>query len=530
MKTASRARSRKPLALCSLLGIGTLVAALSAPLAQAHGPAIATGGSISIREQAEEHCLDPHKSAITTETDILSSAIDPMIAVDASGHFQPDLATSWAFSANGLQLTMHLRHGVKFSNGDPFDASSVKASFDELLNPATASPTAGLLSSIKQTQVVDPYTVRFVLKQHYRPLLTNLADYDAGVIDVKALQKVGQDKFCQYPIGTGPFKIQNVAPGFSTVTVVRNPLHSWGTPAAHNQGLAHLNQIVFKTIISDATSASELLSGGLDVSITTGDQLSRIKHNAAITLHSVLAQGEFYLGFNLSHAPLGNVDARRAIAEAFDRKQVLQVAANGLGQPAYSPVWTTIPFYDTHSPSYAPSLNLADAQKLATAQRLSAQPLTLLTFTVPETSAAAEFIQAQLQQLGIKTNIVLKSVADFIPLAAKGDYDLLILGIFNDDPDIMYLLFNSTQAAGGGLNFIHSKIPALDNLLDEGRSQLDAKQAAATYAKIQRYIDQNVIVDPLWTPENVYGVRTRVQGWHTATTGHLFYEDLSVSS
>src|SRR5581483_7460937 len=121
-----------------------------------------------------------------------------------------------------------------------------------------------------------------------------------------------------------------------------------------------------------------------------------------------------------------------------------------------------------------------------------------------------------------KTTIVLKSVADFIPLAAKGQYDLLILGIFYPDPDINYLLFDSTQAVAGGLNFIGYKDPTLDKLLDQGRAEIDAAQAATTYDKLQRYIDQNVVVDPLWTPMNVNGTRAHVAGWHTDPGGDVF--------
>lgn len=531
MKDVSRRRGRQ--SLCALIGLGTLIAALTAPVAQARGAAHSnaappSGGSISVRENAELHCIDPQKSDITTEYDVLSAVIDPLLIMDSHGHFQPDLATSWSFSPNGLQLTFHLRHGVRFSNGDPMDASDVKFSMDREQSAATKSPTAGDYSAIKTTQVLDKYTVRFILSKPYRPILTQLSLDYAGVLDPKAVAAEGPDKFCQFPVGTGPFMVKSVGPALSTVTEVRNPYHTWETPAANNTGAAYLSQIVFKTIVSDATSTSELLSGGVDVALVTGDQLGRVKGNAAITLHRQLAQGEFYLGFNFAHAPLDVLDVRRGIAEAIDRKQVLQVATNGLGAPAYSPVWTTEQFYDPKSPSYAPQYNVADAQHLLAANHIT-KPLTLLTFTIPGTSAAAEFVQAQLQQVGIKTSIVLKSVADFIPLAAKGQYDLLILGIFYPDPDINYLLFDSSQATAGGLNFIGHKDPTLDKLLEQGRAEIDATQAAATYDKLQRYIDQNVVVDPLWTPLNVNGTRARVGGWHTDPGGDVFYQDLYVT-
>ena len=148
------------------------------------------------------------------------------------GHFRSDLALSWTISHGGKQLTFHLRHGVRFSNGDPFDANAVRYTFQRALNPATKSPvTAGDLAAVRAVRVPDRYTVQLILETPSRPLLTALTSSYDSILDPRATSRQGTAS-CQDPIGTGPFKVSAVGPGFSSVTLVRNAYHTWETPAA----------------------------------------------------------------------------------------------------------------------------------------------------------------------------------------------------------------------------------------------------------------------------------------------------------
>jgi len=270
--------------------MGALYAGMAVPLAHAHtvghAPGAPTsGGSVTIANPSTPDCLDPQKTALSASFFVFSSVVDPLFTIDDGGHIRPDLATSYTFGAGGTTLTVSLRHGVRFSNGDPFDASAVTYTFDRALNPATKSPaTAASLASLKSTQVVNPYTVRLVLKTPYRPLLTQLAGAYQGILDPKA------PPTCQSVTGTGPFKIQSVGPGFSSVTVARNPYHTFETSWARNQGPAYLDRIVFNSIVSNATSVSDLLSGGADISSVLGTQLNRVQGNTGIARHNVPVQ------------------------------------------------------------------------------------------------------------------------------------------------------------------------------------------------------------------------------------------------
>lgn len=528
MKAETRSWRRRR--LIGLAAVATLYAAIAAPAqARQSAPPLAAptrGGSVAIANATTPDCLDPQKTALGASFLVFSSVVDPLFSIDERGRIRPDLATGYTISHDGTQLTIMLRHGVRFSNGDPFDASAVKYTFDRALNPATKSPvTAASLASLKSTQVLDKYTVRLTLKMPYRPLLTQLGLYYEGILDPKA------PPTCQNPIGTGPFKVQSVGPGFSSVTVVRNPYHTWEMPWAHNQGAAYLDKIVFKTIVSATTSVSELLSGGVDVSPVLGTQLGRLKGNTGVTTYFTPGQGELWLGYNTAHAPFNTVAVRRGVAQAIDRKAIITAAYSGLAQPAYGPIPSTLPFYDKAAPHYAPQYDTAAAQQALASVAATHGHYTLLIFNEDPLSQVAELIQAELGQVGINVNIVTKPIGDFLSLAGKGQYDLLLLDWGYPDPDILYQFLHSSQGAGAGLNFTNYKSATLDKLLVRGRTATDNAQAAAAYTALQRFIDTNVVTDPLLTPETVFGVRGRIKGWHTSSGGQvILYQDLYTGS
>jgi peptide/nickel transport system substrate-binding protein len=114
----------------------------------------------------------------------------------------------------------------------------------------------------------------------------------------------------------------------------------------------------------------------------------------------------------------------------------------------------------------------------------------------------------------VKVNIVAKQIGDYLALAAKGQFDLNIFDYTYTDADILFLYFHSSQETNGGLNYTFYKNPTLDRLIVAGRETLNPAKAAGFYRQAQRFMDQNVVVDPLWTNQGVIATRARVHGWH----------------
>jgi hypothetical protein len=365
---ASLFRSRVPFRIAAIAGMLVMTGGLAPNTHAGRGAAPRYGGTIHYRDDAVPDCLDPQKTALGASHAIFEEVVDTLVTQDEKGKLRPSLALMWKLSNGGKVITFNLRHGVRFSNGHSLTASDVQATFLRALNPATKSPdTFGFLGPMKTVKVIDPYTVQLIMKTPYRPLMTNLAIGYEGILDVKAMNAEGTAQGCQYPVGSGPYKVQSVAPGFSSVTLVRNPYHSWETAWAHNQGKPYLDQVTWTPILSDATAVSALLSGSIDITAVPGPQLSRIKGNSSIKQHKIYTQGEVYLGFNTSHPPFDKVAVRKAISEAINRSDIITAVLQGLGMPAFSPIPQTLPYYDKTAPTYSSKYNPTAAHKILSA-------------------------------------------------------------------------------------------------------------------------------------------------------------------
>jgi len=532
--TEAAHRSRKRVGV--LLGVSALLAATWVPAARAqHGKrAQATpgyGGSIAVAIQQPD-CLDPQKTGLSASDSVMSQVMDPLMFIDDRGHFRPDLAVGWKISNGGKLLTFHLRHGVRFSNGDPFDANAVRYTVERALNPATKSPvTAGDLAAVRTVKVLDRYTVQLILKTPSRPLMTSLTSSYDGILDPRATSKQGNES-CQDPIGTGPFKVSEVGPGFSSITLVRNDYHTWETPAAHNRGRAYLSRIVFKTITSDATIVSELLTGGVDIASVAGTQIARVRGNRNIDLHSIPEQGEVFVGFNYAHPPFDRLQVRRAVAEAVDRRALIKAALNGLGEPVYSALPPTV-LYGLPSKTarrYAARYDPRDARRLVAAGHTTG-PYTLLVPQLPQFSTAAELIQAELAQVGMAVNIVAEPVPAYLSSAGQGRFDIYLLGWSYNDPDVLYTMFHSSQGKGAGLNFTNYGGATLDHLLVQGRETVNSTKAHRIYQRIQVFMARQSFIVPLALSTQPIGVRSRVKEWHYVKPANAtLYQDAYVVS
>jgi peptide/nickel transport system substrate-binding protein len=465
-----------------------------------------SGGSIAIRTEGPTDCLTGQLSTTNVGPQIQVALADPLITKDQKGNPSPDLATSWKVSAGGKRITFFLRRGVRFSNGDPFDASTVKWNYDHVLNPKTKSAFGpGMLGPVKAIKVLTKYTVQIVMKTSFRPFFTGIAGYYLGLVDPRTTRTLGSHE-CTTITATGPFKLKSVGPAFNPVVVVRNPDHTWASPWQFNHGPAYLNQITFKPIVSDTTAISELLSGGVDVSEIAPAQISRVQHNQHIAIRKYLDEGGYLLLFNLSKGAGANVNVRRAIAEAIDRSTLVKAAANGLAQPSYSPLAATIPDYDPQSAQYAAHYNPADARNLL--KGIKVPTLTLVTFNDPTSTLTAEYLQAVLGQVGINVSVQAHAIPDAQALVQKGSFDLYLAYYSYADPDVLYLFY-----APGAPGFEYSN-PTLTRYLTTGRTSNNPAVVRRSYIAAQRFMNRNMLVDPLFTLYDLFGINKRVHGWH----------------
>ena len=491
----------------------------------------AHGGSYSIRVTDSADCLDPQKTGSATADEIDGYVFDSLLSIDKEGHYVGDLATKYKASNGGTRLTFTLRKNVKFSNGDPLTAQDVKYTFDRALDPATKSPvSASQLDGVTSTKVVDKYTVQLNLSAPNRPILTNLTGPYTGILDKKWFQSHASQT-CTQPVGSGPYKVQSTGGDFSNVALAANKRHNFGPSWVKNKGVPYVTKITFKTIASDATAVSEMLSSGVDIATVPGTQLSRVKGHKTLALHRLKSQSLDFIEFNVTKPPFNSLAMRKAFAQLINRSAIVSAAYSGQALPVYGPLPQGIPYFDRAAKKYMPTYNPSAAASTISANHASG-PYTYLTVGLPTLSTEAEIVQQAAGSAGMQLKIDSKAgVGDFVKQAGAGDFNVLGLTATYPDPDILYLLLHSSQGGGKGLNFTQeTSNPALDSLLQKGRTTLSRKKIASVYDQAQVLINKQLKFIGVVAPIVNLAVRSNIKGYHVNSLGASAIQDLYIKT
>ncbi len=221
----------------SVLG-GT--AAIGATLAFADlAHAQAPSGALTVGVAANLLTLDPANANDTLSQSAARLLLEGLIGFDKDMKEVPLLAESYAADESAMEFTFHLRHGIKFHDGTPFDAQAVKVNFERIANPANHLKRQSLLAMLDHVQVVDQYTAKCVLKNPFGAFIPTVAHPSLQLLSPAAIQKYGA-QVGRNPVGTGPFHFvswtpdtlkvaasvdywQKGLPRVKTVTVRSNP-------------------------------------------------------------------------------------------------------------------------------------------------------------------------------------------------------------------------------------------------------------------------------------------------------------------
>jgi ABC-type transport system substrate-binding protein/ABC-type dipeptide/oligopeptide/nickel transport system permease component len=301
--------------------LGVLLAAWTLALTAAAGPALAKD-RLTLGLQLEPPNLDPTSgAAVATDDVVYANIFEGLVRLDPAGVVKPLLATWWEVTPDGLTYTFHLRNGVRFQDGTPFDADVVKFSLERAIAPGSTNVQKQALGVIRKIEVVDPQTVRLRLSQADSTLLYVLAWGDAVMVSPKSAASLATA-----PIGTGPFKFGGWRRG-DAVTLVRNDGY-WGAPAK-------LRQVVFKFIADPAAAFAAIRTHDVDAfpDYPAPENLAQLRQDPALKVISASSEGEVILAINNRSGPLADVRVRRAIQHALDRRAIIDGAMYGYGQP-----------------------------------------------------------------------------------------------------------------------------------------------------------------------------------------------------
>ncbi len=459
----------------------------AAPQAAASSGQKSSKDTLTIVFQANQGTLDPHFAATNQEMLIIRNVYNGLLKYKPdTTELTGDLATGWDVSQDGLTYTFKLRQDVDWQKGfGHFTANDVKASFDRLRSPDTKSPFAGSISMLKEVQVVDDYTVKFILSQPYAAFPQLLTDYRAGpIVNVKAVQQYGQD-FAWNPIGTGPYQFESGIPKQEVVLTANDKY--FGGPAP-------IKRIVTRTIPDQNAQVIGLENGQYDMLLLAPDDPAVVDR----LVKEGFVQDKFsrnlpeVLLMNITVPPFDNLQVRQAIAYAVDRQQLIDLAYPGYGTPWYSPVpdgfvgsTTDVPHME-HDVAKAKDL-------LASAGYPNGLDVTLNVYDVQKN--ASDVLSEQLKQAGIRTTEEVLDQPTFIGRVVQNQGINFALHCCQRQPDADIILSDMFSPKYRGAIYIsHADLEAD---LAAARQELDPAKRQQMYVDLQKKIIDNVYMVPL---------------------------------
>lgn len=463
-----------------LLGAVAALPALPAPAHAADQP-------LRVALEFDPAPLDPATDGSYTNRVVTTIMCDSLIDVTPDLKFVPELATSWEWAADRMSLTLHLRQGVVFQDGTPFDAAVVKWNIDKRLDPATASPQRELLAPvIAAVEATGKLTVVFNLKEPYPGLFSLLGERAGFMVSPTAYEKLGKD-FANAPVGTGAFLWKSWVRG-SALTLERNPAY-W------EAGLPYLDSVVFRDLAGAVVGTQRLLTGELDVVMELSPQDIRvIDGKPGIALKPITLGRWYFLQWHVNTPPFDNAKLRQAFAHAIDRQRLNDIVMRGKGTVSDGPTPEGLWWND---PSIkAPAHDPARARALLTeAGYPNGFSFVLSTPQVAAFQQLNQLLQEQLAEAGIKVTLQTVGASEWYGRVVDGTTNLTpTRWVQRPDPDgLMYILFHSK----GFANTTKYQNPEVDRLLDTARATYDVDLRKRLYSDAQRLIVADLPVAPL---------------------------------
>jgi peptide/nickel transport system substrate-binding protein len=449
-----------------------------------------------------------------------ASLYNGLIWVDPRGEIQPQLASSWTISPDGLQYTFQLRPNVRWHDGRPFTAADVKFTMEEVTGKYQGRFRRAF-EQMDRITVVGPTTLVIRFKRPFAPFLRLLSVFDCPILPqhVYAGGDILRHPRNADPVGTGPFRFREWVRG-DRIVLERNP--DYVDPV-------YLDRLVFRVFPSPTLRVTALETGELDhISdfYLPKTDVDRLRRNPAIRVRigqPIPSVGFVYL--NTRRPPLNNVKVRQALAFAINRVQITQQAMAGLARPARGPFgdgfrWAWSPAADfnrlyPYNPERAAALlDEAGFPRGAGGERPIRLRVVYDAARAPLVAAAA-IIQDNLRAVGIAAELVPVDAAVRIDrVYMRADFDLALETYTSSgDPAIGYHRIYAT--APPRVPFVNASgysNPAVDELLTRATEATSRAARARAYAEVSAILAADLPALMLFDEVGVDAARATLRG------------------
>jgi peptide/nickel transport system substrate-binding protein len=422
--------------------------------------------------------LDPTLARSFVGRVVVAGLCDKLFDIDEKLNIVPQLATAYEWSADSKTLTLKLRPGVSFHDGEKLDAAAVKFNIERHKTMA-GSNRRGELAPVASVEVVDPGTVRLHLSAPFSPLLAQLADRAGMMVSPKAAQSEGE-KFGAHPVCSGPFRfVERIAQ--DRIVLERFPQY-W------NKDAIHFDKVVYTPIVDSNVRLANLRSGQLDFAErVAASDMEKIVADKKLRFSRITEIGYQGITINIGKSgkaqqnPLGrDARVREAFELSLDRQGLAQVVMDNEATPGNQWVAPSNPYYAKNVP--LPKHDIARARALLKEAGVPNPSFTLVTSTTSDAQRLALVVQAMAREAGFDVKIQAAEFATSLNMADKGDFEAIALAWSGRaDPDGNLFSFNGCKQP---LNYSGYCSPEVDALLEQSRSLRDPAERKKVYEQI----------------------------------------------
>jgi peptide/nickel transport system substrate-binding protein len=469
-------------------------------------PASATSrrdpATVIVGRPADALSLDPGRVGDNESVEVVEQIFETLLTYDAAAReVRPGLASSWKVSDDGRVWTFALRQGIRFHDGTALDAAAVVFSLERQRDPAHRfherdrtgfrfTYWQNLYRNVQKVEAVDARTVRVTIDRRHTPFAANMAMFPVSIVSPTAVARWGPD-FYRHPVGTGPFRFVKWESGL--ILLERNPDY-WGTPPA-------IGRLVFRAIADARQRLTELESAAIDVAYSLlPDELQFVELHPDLTVYQEPAAAVAFLAMNTSHPPFDDLRVRQAVNHAVNKDSIVKLAYQKLATAATGPLPPSQ--WGHHKPraTYPYDLERARALLAEAARDGRFDPERTYRFYslatprayMPDPEFIARVIQANLAEVGLKTDLVVQRMRKHMKSVQNGEHDLCLFGWIGDsgDPDdfLTTLFDQQNNPSGLARNLAFYRDRELDDLLRAGQAAGSRRERLDIYRAAQERI------------------------------------------
>lgn len=455
--------------------------------------------------------LDPYKYNEFPALLITEHVYNTLINMDDNGEVVPELAETWEY-LTPEEIVFNLRKDIKFHNGNLFSGEDVVFSINRMKNQPGSS---SVVENIESAELLEEYKVKINLKKSSAPFLANFSSPLGAIMD-KEYSEAYPDKIGTDPMGTGPFIFKEWKDSDKFV-LLKNPNYFKGAPK--------IDTLTFWVITETANRLIALETGEGDIAQAISPlDVEKIKNKEDIRLETKVTATTDYMALNMSKKVFSDINFREAVENAINKKSIVESLYFGRGEVANSivnpKIWGSIE--NELEESYNPDLSRELLKNIDTTEI----DLSIWTSDNPTRLQIAQIIQANLAEVGIKSNIQSMEWGSFLQRTALGEHDILVSTWFIGAPDadtiLRSLVYSGSVGVGGNRSFYINE--EVDKKLAVAYENLDKEIRMENYRDIQNIIVRDIPLIPLTHRYDTLALRKRVINYkyNKSTLRNLF--------